>query len=263
MKKFGIDISSYQRDINWNKVKQNVEFVIMRAGYGRLASQKDDFFEENYKKCKDNGIPCGVYWYSYALTKDDALKEADACIEVIKNKKFEYPVYFDIEDGSQSRLGREKISEISEAFCKRLENAGYWVGIYSYKSFLENNINENVRKRYAIWIAHTGVENTNYSGQYGIWQFSHTGNIDGINGDVDCNYCYTDYPELMKQTGKNNLNIPEKTDNYEYYTVKNGDTLWDIAVKYYGNGSEYKKIKELNNLNSDTIYAGQVIKILK
>ncbi|MDE5946114.1 MAG: glycoside hydrolase family 25 protein, partial [Oscillospiraceae bacterium] len=239
-KKLGIDVSSHQKNIDWNKVKNNIEFAIIRAGYGRLASQKDDSFEENYRKCKENNIPCGAYWYSYALTKEDALKEADVCLEVIKNKKFEYPIYFDIEDGSQSSLGLEKISEISEAFCKRLEEAGYWVGIYSYKSFLESNLTEEIRNRYAVWIAHTGIEKTSYSGQYGIWQFSHTGRIDGINEDVDCNYCYTDYPELVK---KASLNGYTNSDTVE----KSETTL--------------KKSKNITLTIDDVIYSGKITRI--
>ncbi|MDE5946351.1 MAG: glycoside hydrolase family 25 protein [Oscillospiraceae bacterium] len=235
MKKLGIDVSSHQKNIDWNKVKNNIEFAILRAGYGREVSQRDDFFEENYRKCKENNIPCGAYWYSYATTKQDALKEADVCLEVIKNKKFEYPIYFDIEDSSQSSLGREKISEISETFCKRLEEAGYWTGIYSYKSFLESNLTEEIRNRYAVWIAHTGVEKTNYSGQYGIWQFSHTGHIDGINGDVDCNYCYTDYLELVRTAGLNGYKKSDMDKQPEIIPKKSKNiTLTVDGITYSG-----------------------------
>lgn len=260
MKMFGIDISSHQRQIDWYKIKDKIEFAIIRAGYGKSASQRDEYFERNYSECRKYNIPCGVYWYSYALNTEQALLEADACFEVIKGKSFEYPVYFDIEDGSQTNLGTERISAIAKTFCERLEQLGYWAGIYSYKSFLENNLSYDVRQRYAIWIAHTGTAQTSYSGQFGIWQFSHHGKLDGISGDVDCNYCYIDYPSLMIKSGLNNINITQ-TEKNQTYTVKKGDTLWDIAMKFYGDGSAYKKIKLFNNLSSDTIYPEQILKI--
>ncbi len=233
----GIDVSYSQGEIDWDKVKESdtVDFVLIRAGYGKEYSQVDEKFERNYKECKRLEIPCGAYWYSYALTKEDALKEADVCLEVIKNKKFEYPIYFDIEDGSQSSLGREKISEISETFCKRVEEAGYWVGIYSYKSFLESNLTEEIRNRYAVWIAHTGIEKTSYLGQYGIWQFSHTGRIDGINGNVDLNYCYSDYPELVKKAGLNGYKKSDTDTKPETNPKKSKNiTLIDDGVAYFG-----------------------------
>jgi len=259
MKTFGIDVSSYQKEIDWKRIKDKIGFALIRAGYGKSVSQCDDFFERNYSECLKYDIPCGAYWYSYALNTDDAIREAEAFLEVIKGKKFKYPVYFDIEDSSQSDLGMGNVTRIAEAFCKKIENNGFWVGIYSYKSFLENNISPDARNRFAVWLAHTGVEKTNYSGQFGIWQFSHTGTLDGISGNVDCNYCYINYPELMVQSGLNNINkTPEKNKSY---TVEKNDTLWDIAVKFYGNGSDYKKIKDFNNLNSDTIYPGQILQI--
>ena len=91
----GVDVSVYQGNIDWNKAKADgIEFAIMRAGYGKYVSQKDKYFDQNMKNAKAAGLPCGVYWFSYALTPEDAIKEADACYEVIKNYKLEYPVSF-------------------------------------------------------------------------------------------------------------------------------------------------------------------------
>ena len=93
----GVDVSVYQGNIDWNKAKADgIEFAIMRAGYGKYVSQKDKYFDQNMKNAKAAGLPCGVYWFSYALTPEDAIKEADACYEVIKNYKLEYPVSFDM-----------------------------------------------------------------------------------------------------------------------------------------------------------------------
>ena len=98
MTKHGIDVSEWQGDINWNKV--DTDFCIIRAGYGKSVSQKDKKFEVNYSGCKANSIPCGVYWYSYAVTPEEAVSEANACLEIIKGKQFEYPIYFDVEQNS-------------------------------------------------------------------------------------------------------------------------------------------------------------------
>ena len=215
MKK-GIDVSVHQGVIDWDTVKnvEKIDFAILQAGYGRLASQKDKQFERNYSECKRLGIPIGAYWYSYAVTVEDVKNEAAACIEVLKGKKFEYPIYFDIEENSQ-RLGMGKVTEMCKAFCEALEAAGYWVGIYSYKSFLENYIDKSVRTRYAVWLAHY-ASSTTYKEPYGIWQYSVTGTqndivgkgkVAGISGNCDLDYAYIDYPTAIKAAGKNGYTL--------------------------------------------------------
>ena len=136
----------------------------------------------------------------------EAKKEATACLNSIENKAFEYPIYFDIENKTQFALSEELLQKITIAFCDELEVAGYWVGIYSYKSFLESNFTPEILKRYAVWVAHTRVSQTNFKYPYGIWQYSHTGKIDGINTNVDLNYGYIDYPKTMKAAGLNGFN---------------------------------------------------------
>lgn len=216
-KKKGIDVSLHQGTIDWDTVKnkEKIEFAILQAGYGRLASQKDPQFERNYSECKRLGIPVGVYWYSYAVTAEEAKLEAAACLEVIKGKKFEYPVYFDIEERRQ-QLGMGKVTEMCKAFCQALEAANYWVGIYSYKLFLETYIDKSLRTRYAVWLAHyTG--STTYKDPYGIWQYSvagdknndivKKGSVAGINANCDLDYAYIDYPAAIKAAGKNGYEV--------------------------------------------------------
>lgn len=266
----GIDVSKHQGKIDWKKVKASgVQFAILRAGYGRDTSQKDACFESNYKGCTANGIPCGVYWYSYAMTPEDARKEAKACLEVIKGKQLEYPVYFDIEEKKQLALGKEACTEIAKAFLEAVESAGYWVGIYSSKSHLESYISEDVRARYAVWVAHYGVKKTSYKGQLGMWQKSSTGKVDGISGDVDLNECYVDYPTSIRAAGLNGLKTAPKAEKvpavpvkkYTTYTVKSGDNLWNIAKKYLGSGKRYKEIMYASGITSERIYAGQKLQI--
>ncbi len=257
----GIDVSSHQGEIDWKKVKSDsVEFAIIRAGYGREISQKDAQFEKNYAGCKANSIPVGTYWYSYALSVEEAKKEAAVCLKAIENKVFEYPIYFDIENKIQLALSEDLLQKITTAFCEELEAAGYWVGIYSYKSFLESNFTEKILKRYAVWVAHTGVTQTTFKYPHGIWQYSHTGKIDGINTSVDLNYGYIDYPKSIKAAGLNGFNKNDKDQIITYTVVKN-DSLWNIAAKYLGDGNRYTEIKTLNKLKSDTIHPGQILKI--
>lgn len=201
MTKFGIDVSEWQGKIDWSRVK--TDFAIIKAGYGKHESQKDPYFEANYKACKANNVPCGAYWYSYATTPDEAVMEAEACVKAILGKSFEYPIFFDIERSEQFATGKDNCSAIVNAFCYVLEKAGYFVGIYSSKSHLETYLTEDVRKRYAVWVAHYGVRKTDYSGNFGMWQKSETGRIDGISGNVDLDECHIDYPAIIKNAGLN------------------------------------------------------------
>lgn len=208
MKK-GIDVSHHNGTIDWNKV--NTQFCIVRAGYGRETSQKDLFFEKNYRDCKARKIPVGAYWYSYATSVAEAAKEAEVCLQVIAGKQFEYPIFFDIEEKKQFALGKAACTAIAKAFLEKVEKAGYYVGIYSSKNGLENYIDKSVRERYAVWVANVGVSQTSYRGA-AMWQYSWTGKHSGIKGDVDCNYCYIDYPSIIKSKGLNGFAAVKTAD---------------------------------------------------
>ncbi|MBR0142065.1 MAG: glycoside hydrolase family 25 protein [Ruminococcus sp.] len=208
--KNGIDVSRWQSQINWSAV--NTDFAIIQAGFGRETSQKDLQFEANYNGCKSRNIPCGAYWYSYANSPEDAEKEANTCLEIIKGKKFEYPIYYDVEEQAVLNLGKARVSVIIRAFLKKVENAGYFVGLYMSASHLNNFVEDDIKNRYAVWVAHYGVSKPTYSGNYGIWQKSSTGKISGINGNVDLNESYIDYPTVIKSAGLNGFPKPEKAD---------------------------------------------------
>ena len=208
--KNGIDVSRWQGQINWSAV--NTDFVIIQAGFGRETSQKDLQFEANYNGCKSRNIPCGAYWYSYANSPEDAEKEAAACLEIIKGKKFEYPIYYDVEEQAVLNLGKARVSAIIRAFLKKVESAGYFVGLYMSASHLNNFVEDDIKNRYAVWVAHYGVSKPTYSGNYGIWQKSSTGKVSGIGGYVDLNESYIDYPTVIKSAGLNGFPKPEKAD---------------------------------------------------
>ena len=253
----GIDVSEFQGSIDFEKVRTQTDFVIVRAGYGRLASQKDKYFEENYKNAKAAGLKVGAYWYSYADSPEDAKREANACIEVIKGKQFDYPVYFDIERKEQFDKGKEFCSSLVTSFCNELEKAGYFTGFYISRSPLQSFITPEVAKRYALWVAEYGGK-LNYDGQYGMWQYTSSGELDGISGRVDMNYCYVDYPERIKSMNDNESSKSQPPSE-TVYTVVTGDTLSGIAAKY---NTTYQKLAEYNGIaNPNIIYAGQKIRI--
>lgn len=231
----GIDVSKYQGNINWYNVKSDgIQFAIIRAGYGKVISQKDPQFENNYAGCKSAGIPCGVYWYSYAMNESEARQEAAVCLQVIKNKTFEYPIYYDIEEKKQFALGRDKCTAIAKAFFEVMENAGYFVGLYSSKAYLESHFTESLRTRYAVWLAHYGVKKSSYSGQYGIWQYSSTGKVYGISGNVDMNEGYIDYAKIIKNAGLNGFSKKASgTNTTASDTVSHGKASCTKIAKGY------------------------------
>ena len=236
----GIDVSVHNGNIDWNRVKSaGIDFAILRAGYGRLASQKDERFEQNYSGAKTAGIPIGAYWYSYAMSEDEARLEANVFLSVIKGKQFEFPVYYDVEEKKQFALGKEKVSAIMRAFLERVEAAGYFVGLYGSASSLTTHTADDIKSRYTIWLAHW-VNQTSYSGAYGIWQHSEKGKVDGINGNVDLDICYKDFPTIIKGKGLNGWDkaeptstpAPDKPDTTVTATIKIGtDTYKGTLVK--------------------------------
>ncbi|MGN1133719.1 MAG: GH25 family lysozyme [Oscillospiraceae bacterium] len=239
----GIDVSSWQGNIDFAKVKKSgVSFVIIRAGYGRLTSQKDKYFEQNYRNAKAAGLNVGAYWYSYADSAADAVKEAKACLEVIKGKKFEFPIYFDLEESSQFAKGRDFCDSLVKAFCNELEKNGYWAGLYISRSPLQNYISQSVAKRYALWVAEYGAE-CNYNGSYGMWQCSSSENISGISGNCDLDYCYADYPVQIKKAG---LNGYKKTESKQTADTNHParKSIYEIAKEVisgkWGNGQARK-----------------------
>ncbi|MDD6110629.1 MAG: GH25 family lysozyme [Ruminococcus sp.] len=205
----GIDVSYAQGVIDWEKVKASglVDFAILRAGYGKETSQIDDQFSRNYTACKQLGIPVGAYWYSYATTVAEAEQEANVCLQIIQGKQFEYPVAFDIEEARCL----PQVDALSTAFCTALENAGYYTAIYTFKSALESNFSAAVKNRYDIFLSHIGVQQTDYAGSYGLWQYSWTGCIPGISGDVDLDYAYKDYPTMIQDAGLNGFTKATQT----------------------------------------------------
>lgn len=230
----GIDVSVHNGDIDWQKVKADgIDFAIIRAGYGKLESQKDQKFEQNYSGAKAAGIPIGAYWYSYAMNENEARQEADVFLSVIKGKQFEMPVYFDLEEKKQFNLGKEKVSAIMRAFLEKVESAGYFTGLYCSASSLTTHTADDIKSRYTIWLAHW-VNQTNYSSAYAIWQYSSKGKVAGINGNVDLDICYKDFPTVIKNKGLNGFGKEKDLPDPPVTTADDG-----IAVEVTVDGQRY------------------------
>ena len=226
-----VDISEFQQGINFNKMKNDgIKAVIIRAGYGREASQKDSMFESHYRNAKAAGLKIGVYWYSYADSVDDAEKEAKACLECIKNKSLDMPIYYDLEDSSQLHLGKTKITEIAERFCETVKENGYRAGVYANLNWFNNYLDyKRLKSKYSIWLAQY---NDKAELDCDIWQNSSTGRVSGYSGNIDTNVIYND-----NIFGKSESKVAKPTLTYRVFA----DGKWYSEVKGLSNVAGRKK----------------------
>ena len=207
-----IDVSKWQGDIDWEKVKGHVDGVMIRAGYGQ--NNIDSKFERNISECNRLGIPCGVYWFSYAYTEEMARKEAEYCLAAIKPYKVELPVAFDFEYDSIEKaqkngvgIGKTLATAMCHAFCGTVEAAGYYAMNYTNKDYLSRYFGESTLK-YDLWLAawptNPEVDKPPRK-DVGIWQYSSRGKVPGIEGNVDMDWAYKDYPAIIAAAGLNGL----------------------------------------------------------
>ena len=223
-----IDVSTWQGNINWNAVKSSgVKAAIIRAGFGSHMSQKDKKFDQNYTNAKAAGMPIGAYWYSYATSVSDAKSEAATCIEVLKGKQFEYPIYYDLEDPSMTKCGKTVLTQIAVAFCEALEAAGYFVGIYANPNWLKNFLNYGTVKKYTLWLAHWGVSEPGYPCD--VWQYSSSGSVSGISGRVDLDWGYRDFATTIKDGGFNGFSKETTNSSTSNTTSSDGFKVGDIV----------------------------------
>lgn len=202
----GIDVSKWQGNINWQKVKKaGIDFAILRLGYTGTKNRRptlDAKFKRNLTQCKKYGVSVGVYYYSTATTPKQAKNEANFVIKQLKGQKLQYPVYIDTEDELQKALSKVQLTTIVKEFCETLESAGYYVGIYANKCWFAEQLNDHKLKAYDKWVAQYNDKCT-YSGEFGMWQYADNGKVNGINGNVDLNKCYKNYPSIIKKAKLN------------------------------------------------------------
>ncbi|MCR5719443.1 MAG: glycoside hydrolase family 25 protein [Lachnospiraceae bacterium] len=198
----GIDVSKWQKEIDWNLVKDaGIDFAIIRCGYRGTKTGtivKDPYFDINMENARKAGIKLGVYFYTQALNEVEAVEEASAVISLIKDKKVELPVFIDVEPaakGSRANdLDKETRTFVCDAFLRTVENAGYTAGIYSCRSWYNDKLDMNILGRYFIWLAEYRKEPL-YKGYYKMWQYTSKGSVPGIEGNVDMNILYIDKEE--------------------------------------------------------------------
>ncbi|NCB52294.1 MAG: hypothetical protein EOM54_10485 [Clostridia bacterium] len=207
-----IDVSEHQKEIDWERVREVIDYAIIRAGYNQTV---DPWFIRNITECNRLGIPCGVYWFSYADNATEAMDEAARCLAAIKPYKVALPVMFDFEYVSANNIRVKGVtptkalcSSICRAFCEAVEAAGYYAMVYTNDGFVAQYYDDAVADEYDLWLPTYpgwGVDLNAPPRACGIWQFSDKGAIVGITGAVDLNVVYRDYPEIIRKAGLNNL----------------------------------------------------------
>lgn len=258
MQKFGIDLSHHNAGINFDTLKnEGVEFAILRAGYtgygDGVSKAKDNQFENFYNQCKNKGIGVGAYWFSIAKTYNEGVAEANYIYEnCLKGKQFDYPIYTDVEDDTGGRqwlrkAGKERITDGICGFCDRLEQLGYYVGIYANRDWFNNWINQDRVKKYDKWLATWSSAKPNTYLADRMWQFG--GETNHIRSPylagqiVDQDYCYYDYPAVIKNAGLNGYSkqpspTPQPTPTP---SKSNEEIAQEVIAGKWGNGEERKQ----------------------
>ncbi len=200
-----IDISVWNEITSWNKIADSVDAIILRIGSSSTANKamrEDKKFASHYENAKSKGLPVGCYYFSAATTVQESVKEAELVLEILKkyNCKMEMPVYYDMETDAQVRLSQSAATAVARAFCETIEKGGFYTGIYCNKFFARDELYAHQLADYHFWIAQYANKCT-YEGPYGMWQYSETGSVPGLYGDVDLDYCYYDYPQIIKNLG--------------------------------------------------------------
>ncbi|MBQ9894759.1 MAG: glycoside hydrolase family 25 protein [Ruminococcus sp.] len=197
----GVDVSDYQGEIDWKKVKESgIDFAMIRIGYRTYGGGDitlDENFRKNLKAADEAGLKVGVYFFSQALNEKEAIEEADKVIDAISGYNITYPVVYDWEliYGDNARTDKITVEDLADsciAFCERVKSAGYKPMIYQNKSTAMFKLDLPRLKEYDFWLAEYGKKPTYYY-NYQMWQYSSTGTVPGINGEVDLNISFKDY----------------------------------------------------------------------
>lgn len=253
----GIDVSQYQGVIDWEKVKNHIDFAILRCGYGQdIPGQDDPTFKRNADECTRLGIPFGVYLYSYAQNERDALSEARHVMRLIADYKMEYPIYLDLEDPRVGRLTNEQIERNCRVWADELQRHQYFPGFYASYYWWTAKLTGAFFKRYTRWVARY-AEELGAEG-FDMWQYTDKGFVEGINAPVDRNYAYRDFPAEIKAGGFNNFDkeTPEPPDDTMKYKVGDHVTFDHVYISsessiplipYMNHGTITRIVEEARN----------------
>ena len=203
----GIDVSVYNRSVNWGLVKRDgIDFAFIRAGFRGYGSRgtlnEDPYYKLNMQGARQAGVPVGVYFVTQAINEDEAREEAYWVLERVRNYKIDYPIAIDIEaPGLENpndiprtqNLDKNTRTRIARAFCETIQNAGYKPIVYCNVYWAYNYLNMSELSAYDTWIASYRDNNPGYNGKYSIWQYTSKGQVSGVLGNVDRNICYKKY----------------------------------------------------------------------
>ena len=191
----GVDVSKYQRNVDWNAVKASgIDFAIIRVGYrgyGTGALVEDPYFKQNIAGATRAGLKVGLYFYSQAVNEAEAVEEASMVLRLARGYSIQYPIYFDTEkvanaNGRADGISKAQRTANAVAFCETIQNAGYRAGVYSYASWFYNQLNMASISKYSIWIAQYR-DQLSFNYNYDIWQYTSRGQVPGISGGTDMN----------------------------------------------------------------------------
>ena len=240
----GVDVSQWQGNIDWEKAKAaGIEFAMLRAGFGQ--NSVDPQFKRNITECNRLGIPCGVYWFSYAYTADMAKREAQCVLKTVEPYRLENPIAFDFEGDSADyalkkgvTVTRTLVSAFARAFCGEIAAGKYSPMVYTNPDYLSRYYDAEIPKEFDIWLAQwpTKPDLASKPAQAGgIWQYTSSGSVDGITGRVDRNVSYVDYPVVLREKGLNGLDSgggvtaqppaqPDENDRARAWAMEKGIT---------------------------------------
>ena len=235
----GIDISEHNGNIDWEKVKADgIDFAIIRCGFGQDQTNQDDKkWEYNVSECERLGIPYGVYLYSYATSPDRAKGEAEHVLRLLEGHSPSYPVYYDLEDDKVFNMTAQQKGQLASDFCNIISDAGYEVGIYSNTNWWTNYLTDSAfnNSNWSKWVAQYNYRCT-YTGSYDFWQCSSTGQVNGINGNVDLNF-------FIEKNNTGVFSNPKVT--YQSYVQ---DLGWQPAVQdgnISGTEGQYRRLEAM------------------
>ena len=233
----GIDVSHYQGNVNWEKVKPQIDFAILRMGLGDdIPSQDDKQFERNYAECVRLGIPFAVYFFSYSVNKAKVQTEIAHIKRLLNGKKINAPVYIDVENtrGLDWRtISNTELLGIMQEFNAQLNALGYKMGIYSSRSaFWNEKMTDKWYDSISKWVAEYGDKVHDFNRTYDIWQHTSKGSVDGIDGNVDMNIMYNSIFAAEQPKPAPQPAAPNKKSNEEIAR--------EVIAGKWGNGTERK-----------------------